>query len=190
MTDNHTGRGLDFLRHRDLPFYTLTFARDLTAAQLLARMGADPETVAVRDRRQLSLDLGDLLSNENEPVVTTGSSGPWSWAWEQAGVHGLTTRILQAVSAGTEAVVLHHNPEAYVFTHACDGVVSSTFNTLQRDPPATTDAHLRQHLPVLARSSDDPHSVLTLLEDAFGLQLTRDSATVQPNLSGRLRSIR
>ncbi|WP_371648636.1 MULTISPECIES: DUF6461 domain-containing protein [unclassified Streptomyces] len=108
MTGRFEGRGLDLLRG-DFPFYTVTFVRDLAPSELLMRMGADPSTVAVRDMDELAADFGDYFSDEIEPVVSSGTTRCWSWAWEEGGVHGLHAPILRAVSIGTEAVVLHHN---------------------------------------------------------------------------------
>ncbi|WP_234311650.1 hypothetical protein [Streptomyces griseus] len=86
MTSTEVGRGLDLFRESDFPIYTLTFVQDMPPAELLARMGVDPETLALRDAMDLSDDLGDDLFDDEQPVVTSGIDGSWTWAWEQGGV--------------------------------------------------------------------------------------------------------
>ncbi|MBT2450807.1 hypothetical protein J7F03_27790 [Streptomyces sp. ISL-43] len=49
MTSAHAGRDLEMFRVGDFPLYTLTFVRGLSPLELLTRMGADPETLALRD---------------------------------------------------------------------------------------------------------------------------------------------
>ncbi|MBZ9643770.1 DUF6461 domain-containing protein [Streptomyces sp. PSKA30] len=130
------GRGLDLFREGDFPFYTLTFVRSLPPVELLTRMGVDPSTLALRDAMDLSDDLGDDLFDDEEPVVTTGIDGSWTWAWEQGGMHGLDERILGAVSAGTEAVVLHYNEKPmHWFKYAVRSDVIVDFHTLQAIEP-------------------------------------------------------
>ncbi|MGW5591290.1 hypothetical protein ACWEWF_46565, partial [Streptomyces sp. NPDC003857] len=79
MTISATGRGLDQFRG-DIPIYTLTFAKGLSPTELLTRMGVDPDTLALRDPMDLHDDFGDTLYDEDEPVVTTGTDGAWTWA--------------------------------------------------------------------------------------------------------------
>ncbi|MEV4190466.1 DUF6461 domain-containing protein [Streptomyces toxytricini] len=72
----------------------------------------------------LSDDFGGDLLDDEEPVVTTGVDGSWTWAWEQGGVHGLDERILSVVSVGTDAVALHYNEKPmHWFKYAVDGDV-------------------------------------------------------------------
>ncbi|MEU1047181.1 hypothetical protein ABZ400_18725 [Streptomyces sp. NPDC005897] len=73
----------------------------MSPTELLGRMGADPEAVALRDSVDLVDEFGDTPLDEDEPVVTTGSDGLWTWAWEQGGIHGLDEGVLSRVSHGT-----------------------------------------------------------------------------------------
>ncbi|MET9776581.1 DUF6461 domain-containing protein [Streptomyces sp. NPDC006367] len=190
MTSTGMSRGLDLLRGGDFPFYTLTFVRDLPPAELLARMGVDPETLALRDAVDLSDDLGDDLFDDEEPVVTSGIDGAWTWAWEQGGMHGLDEGILSRVSAGTEAVVLHHNEKPmHWFTYAVGGEVVVGFHTLQaieptgQDPARLDDA--MRPLGLVPGEVAPLHSVLALAENAFGIRL-RQPDDADERWSGRL----
>jgi hypothetical protein len=82
-------RGLGLFREGDFPFCTLTFVRNLPPADLLTRMRVDPADLALRDATGLQDDFDDDLYDDDEPVVTTGIDGLWTWAWEQGGMHGL-----------------------------------------------------------------------------------------------------
>ncbi|WCD94288.1 DUF6461 domain-containing protein [Streptomyces sp. HUAS 31] len=171
--------GLDFLR-ADIPIYTiytLTFARQIPPQELLARMGADPDSVALRDETSLHDEYGDTLLDADEPVVTTGVDGAWTWAWEQGGMHGLDERILSAVSQGTEAVVLHYNEKPmYWFKYAADGDILVDFHTLgPLEPTGPAPAQLDEAMRPLGLVPGRPvplDSVLPLAENAFGLRVT------------------
>lgn len=169
-------RGLDYFR-ADIPIYTLTFAKGLLPTELLTRMGVDPETLALRDAVGLEDAFGDTLLDEDEPVVTTGSNGAWTWAWEQGGSHGLDERVLSKVSQGTEAVALHYNEKPmYWFRYAVGGDIVVGFNTLQPIEPTGLDPQrLDAFMRPLGLVPGEPapvHSVLALAEDAFGLRVT------------------
>ncbi|MFD6799709.1 DUF6461 domain-containing protein [Streptomyces cyaneofuscatus] len=191
MTGTHADRGLEMFRVGDFPLYTLTFVRDTSPTELLSRMGVDPESLALRDGMDLADDFGDDLYDGEEPVVTTGVDGSWTWAWEQGGVHGLDQRILSAVSRGTEAVALHHNEKPmYWFTYAVDGEVVVDFHTLQAieptgQDPTRLDDHMRP-LGLVPGAWDPLHAVLSLVENAFGIRLTQPAEVDDPRLSGRL----
>ncbi|MGW2550388.1 DUF6461 domain-containing protein [Streptomyces sp. NPDC001635] len=176
MTISATGRGLDQFRG-DIPIYTLTFAKSLSPTELLTRMGVDPDTLALRDPMDLHDDFDDTLYDEDEPVVTTGTDGAWTWAWEQGGSHGLDARILSEVSRGAEAVALHYNEKPmHWFKYAVNGDIIVDFHTLQPiEPtgmdPQRLDAFMRP-LGLIPGRSDPLHSVLALAENAFGLRVT------------------
>ncbi|MEV1066126.1 DUF6461 domain-containing protein [Streptomyces sp. NPDC050263] len=170
------GRGLDFFR-ADVPIYTLTFAKRVSPQVLLTRMGADPDSVALRDEMSLHDEYGDTLLDDDEPVVTTGVDGAWTWAWKQGGMHGLDERILCAVSMGTEAVVLHCNEKPmHWFTYAADGDILVGFHTLgPLEPTGLSPAQLDEAMRPLGLVPGQPvplHNVLSLAENAFGLRVT------------------
>ncbi|MET8898762.1 DUF6461 domain-containing protein [Streptomyces albogriseolus] len=191
MTSIGMGRGLDLFREGDFPIYTLTFVRDLTPADLLTRMGVDPETLALRNAVDLSDDLGDDLFDDEEPVVTSGIDGSWTWAWEQGGLHGLDDRILSVVSAGTEAVALHYNEKPmHWFKYAVGGEIIVDFHTLQaieptgQDPARLDDA--MRPLGLVTGQVAPLHSVLALVENAFDIRLRRPDEVDDERWSGRL----
>src|SRR4051812_37082493 len=115
--------GLGWMYGRDLPLLSLTFARDLTARQLLERMGADPATLAVRDMDTFLNDFRHVLSEEDGFVVTAGQYGSWAWAWEDSSWLCVEDPdLICRVSVGTEALVLHANEKPMVeFLYAQDG---------------------------------------------------------------------
>ncbi|MFE3169775.1 DUF6461 domain-containing protein [Streptomyces sp. NPDC059224] len=196
MTTTGASRGLDLFRHGDIPIYTLTFVRDVPPAELLTRMGVDPETLALRGggAADLADGLGDDLYDGDEPVVTTGVDGSWTWAWELGGLHGLDERVVGAVSAGTEAVVLHYNEKPmHWFKYAVGGDVVVDFHTLHAiDPighdPARLDDTMRP-LGLVRGEVAPPHSALALLENAFGIGLTDPTSADDQRWSGRLRAL-
>ncbi|MFR0355238.1 DUF6461 domain-containing protein [Streptomyces sediminimaris] len=191
MTSMGMSRGLDLFREGDFPIYTLTFVRDLTPAELLTRMAVDPETLALRDAVDLSADLGDDLFDDEEPVVTSGIDHPWTWAWEQGGVHGLDERILSRVSVGTEAVVLHYNEKPmHWFKYAVGGEIVVDFHTLQaieptgHDPARLDDA--MRPLGLVPGQVAPLHSVLALVENVFDIRLRQPDEVGDSRWSGRL----
>ncbi len=181
-------------REGDFPFYTLTFVRDLPPEELLTRMRVDPTTLALRDGTDLLDDFGDDLFDDDEPVVTTGVDGSWTWAWEEGGTHGLDERILSAVSAGTEAVALHYNEKPmHCFKYAVSGEIIVEFDTLQAmEPggrePARLDGIMRP-LGLVPGRVAPLHSVLGLVENAFGISLTNPREADDECWSGRLRPL-
>ncbi|MFB7462884.1 DUF6461 domain-containing protein [Streptomyces sp. NPDC056224] len=191
MTSTHGGGGLDLFREGDFPFFTLTFVRGVAPAEVLSRMGVDPSTLALRDATDLSDDFDDDFLDDDEPVVTTGTDGPWTWAWEQGGMHGLDERILQAVSTGTEAVVLHYNEKPmHWFKYAVNGETVVDFHTLQEleptgQDPTRLDEHMRP-LGLVPGRVAPLYGVLALAEDAFGIRLTKPGDVDDARWSGRL----
>ncbi|MCX4741067.1 DUF6461 domain-containing protein [Streptomyces antibioticus] len=176
MTGTDAAHGLDVLR-ADIPFYTLTFAKGLSPIELLTRMGVDPETLALRDRLDLEDYFGDTVLDKDEPVVTTGVDGVWTWAWEQGGSHGLDEAVLSRVSEGTEAVALHYNDKPmHWFKYAVGGDIVVGFHTLQPVEwtgldPHRLDAFMRP-LGLVSGESAPLYGVLALAEAAFGLRVT------------------
>ncbi|MFB7054514.1 DUF6461 domain-containing protein [Streptomyces vinaceus] len=191
MTSAGIGRGLDLIREGDFPIYTLIFVRHLPPAELLTRMGVDPETLALRDAADLADDLGDDLCDDEEPVVTSGIDGLWTWAWEEGGAHGLDERILSRVSVGTEAVVLHYNEKPmHWFKYAVGGEIIVDFHTLQaieptgQDPARLDDA--MRPLGLVPGQVAPLHSVLALVENAFDIRLRQPDDVDDERWSGRL----
>ncbi|MGW1892333.1 DUF6461 domain-containing protein [Streptomyces sp. NPDC002004] len=169
-------RGLDFFRG-DVPIYTLTFAKGISAVELLSRMRADHDTLALRDAASLNDEYGDTFFDEDEPVVTTGTDGAWTWAWEQGGMHGLNEQILSAASQGTEAVALHYNDKPmHWFKYAVNGDILVDFHTLEAIRPTGLEPQrldtVMRPLGLLPGQPAPPHSVLALAENAFDLQAT------------------
>jgi hypothetical protein len=124
--------GLSWMYGSDLPLLSLTFARDLTARQLLERMGADHATIAERDQEAFYDDLGDILFDEDANVVSAGRYGQWAWVWEHASWLCVEDDDLVGnASIGTAALVLNANEKPMVeFRYAEDGQLVTWINTV------------------------------------------------------------
>ncbi|MFI0446606.1 DUF6461 domain-containing protein [Actinomadura sp. 6N118] len=192
--------GLAWMYGRDLPLLSLTFARDLTAWQLLNRMGVDSATLAMRDQDIFLDEFGDMLYDDGAYVVSAGRYGSWAWAWE----HGSWLCIedddlVRRVSARTTAVVLHANEKAMAeFLYAEDGQLSVGINTLLSLRPEDrlgSDPHrLDTELRALGADPDrgeyGPLGLRGLfyrLVENFGVGLPREDLNKNPVLSGRLK---
>ncbi len=176
MTISATGRGLDQFRG-DIPIYTLTFAKSLSPTELLTRMGVDPDTLALRDPMDLHDDFDDTLYDEDEPVVTTGTDGAWTWAWEQGGSHGLDARILSEVSRGPRPLLCTTTKSRCTGSSTRSTATSSSTSTRSsrsNRPAWTRSGSTRSLRPLglIPGRSDPLHSVLALAENAFGLRVT------------------
>ncbi|MER6366543.1 DUF6461 domain-containing protein [Kitasatospora sp. NPDC001527] len=129
--------GLGWMYGTDLPLVSVTFARDLTARQLLERMGADPSTLAERTQEEFHEDFGDILYKDGAYVVTAGQYGAWAWVWE----HGSwlcveDDDLLCELSAGTAALALHANEKPMVdFRYAENGQLVTGLDTLRGIQP-------------------------------------------------------
>ncbi|MEQ8146386.1 DUF6461 domain-containing protein [Streptomyces sp. OP7] len=169
MTEAGARRGLDWFRYQDLPFYTLTFARNMSPVELLTRMGVDADTLALRDDDEFFDAFGEDLYDDEEPVVESGMHGVWACAWERGGEHGLDDGILRRVSLGTESAVIHHNEKPMDwFKYAVDSEVVVDFDTLQAIEPAGTDPAaldgIMRPLGLVPGDVAPTHGVLALVE--------------------------
>ncbi|MBH0780878.1 DUF6461 domain-containing protein [Nocardia bovistercoris] len=153
--------GLGWMYGRDLPLLGLTFARDVTARQLLERMGVHRHTVAVRGPDDFLAEFGDLLYEYDAYVVTAGQYGRWAYAWETGSGKCIEDRdLVLRASAGTAAVVLYYNEKPMVeFLYAEDGELVTGLNTL-----------LSMNLAPQDRAGSDPHRFDVEL-DALGARL-------------------
>ncbi|NUU22235.1 MAG: hypothetical protein HOV68_12090 [Streptomycetaceae bacterium] len=117
---------------RDLPLLSLTFAHGLTPSELLARMGADPDTVAVRDRRAFDAEFGPMLFDDDAYVVVAGRCGEWAWAEEPGSWRCVDDDdLVRRASEGTRALVLHTNEKPmFEFRYAEDGRLVTGICTL------------------------------------------------------------
>ncbi|GAA0968241.1 DUF6461 domain-containing protein [Actinocorallia libanotica] len=198
--------GLGWMYGRDLPLLSLTFARGLTPNQLLDRMGADPDTVAVRDRRTFDRDFEDLLLDEDGYVVQAGRHGAWSWAWEEGSRRCVEDRdLILRVSAGTEALVLHKNEKTMVdFRYARDGRLVTGINTLcgitADGRSGSSPDHFVARMRELGADPDNApgpgideygplgcSGLFYRLAEDLGVVLPHEDLVTHPSLNGRLR---
>lgn len=191
--------GLGWMYGSDLPLLSLTFARDLTARQLLERMGAKPATLAVRSQDDLYEEFEDLYEAE-ACLVSAGRYGDWAWAWEHASWRCTEdVGLIGNVSKGTAAVVLHVANGRVEFWYAEDGRLISAFDSysgLRPDDrfgaePSRFDSGLRAYGATPDDGGYGPLGCLGLflcLGESLGIGLPQDVLVNEPVLSARLTS--
>lgn len=192
--------GLDWMYGRDLPLLSLTFARDLTAWQLLERMGADPATLALREQDDFHEEFGDVLYDNGAYVVSAGQYGPWAWAWEHGSWLCVQDKdLVRRVSVGTTGLVLHANEKPLVdFRYAEDGQLITGIHTLLSLRPEDRtgrDPH-RFDTELLALGADPEHreygplgirGIFYRLAEGLGVGVPRADLNTHPVVSARLR---
>ncbi|MEV0109334.1 DUF6461 domain-containing protein [Nocardia sp. NPDC050799] len=196
---NTTTGGLGWMYDRDLPLVSLTFARQINAQELLARMGVDQDTVAMRGPDDFHYELGGLLYTSDGYVVSAGHYRSWAWAWEHGSWKSLHDRgLMLRASIGTAALELRASMKpGAVFQYAENGRLITGLDT--------TDSSL-------ARTGSDPHRFDTEIQalggrpeeseygprgslgmfyglaEHLGVGIPEDDLINRPVLSGRLLS--
>ncbi len=179
---------LDYARGRvaDLGArFGVTFIKDVSAEEALTRMGALPGTVQVRD---------------NSPGYAAAlSAGRWTLVVDPDGGTGGDHVLLEAVSAGTEAVSVFRDASAAPrFTYARDGVTTVAFDPSYPSPELTWGAepellrHLMQALGLREPAGEDDETwrdpeakSLVLAQRLTNARVPADALT-RPRLSARL----
>lgn len=191
--------GLDWMYGRDLPLLSLTFALDLTARQLLERMGADPATLALREQDVFVEEFAEILYDDAY-VVSAGQFGPWAWAWEHGSWLCVEDEDLVCrVSVGTIGMVLHANEKPMVkFRYAEDGQLItgiSTSRSLRPEDRTGRDPH-RFDTELLALGADPERSeygplgmrgIFYRLAEDLGVGIPREDLSTRPVVSAQLR---
>jgi hypothetical protein len=193
--------GMSWMYGSDLPLLSLTFARGITARELLDRMDAVPATVAVRDKEQFDRDFGAMLFDDDDSfVVSAGKYGDWAWAWEHDSWRNIEAPgLLPRVSEGTAAMVLHANEKPMViFRYAEAGELVVGINTLlslrTKDRTGSNPQFLDTQLFALGADPEEdedgplgPRGLFYRLVEGFGAGLPLADLMENPRLSGRLR---
>ncbi|MGC0418000.1 DUF6461 domain-containing protein [Embleya sp. AB8] len=117
--------------------YCVTFARGLSAVELLRRMGCDVATAAMKspiDANHWIEDIADELGHQavadREWVIRAGEADGWAFAVEDGGVRGIDSEVLAAVSAGTVAMSTYRSINAEnLFIYAEFGSLLCGFDT-------------------------------------------------------------
>lgn len=104
--------------------YCVTFARGLSARELLRRMGCDVTRTArksVIDANHWIEDVAEEFGRAavagREGVIRAGEADGWAFAFEDAGSRGTHRDVLAAVSAGTVALSTFENINALTMFH-------------------------------------------------------------------------
>ncbi|WP_204038206.1 DUF6461 domain-containing protein [Micromonospora qiuiae] len=87
-----------------LIMWCVTFTRAITAPDVLARYGADPQAARLLERDEAH-PLYDATAQEGS-VLRAGSFGEWSFCWEEHGIAGAMFGTCAALSEGTETLSL------------------------------------------------------------------------------------
>lgn len=192
--------GLGWFYGRNLPLLSLTFARGITARQLLNRMGADSATLALRSQEVFLDEFGDVLYDDDAYVVSAGQYASWAWAWE----HGSwlcveDDDLVRRVSADTTAVVLHANEKPMVeFRYAEDGRLVTGINTLlSLRPEDRTGSEPHRFDATLRALEADPDSgdygplglrgLFYRVAEDLGIGLPHEDLNKTPVFSGQLQ---
>ncbi len=179
---------LDYARGRvaDLGArFCLTFVKDVSEQEALTRMGALPGTVQVRDTPGA--------------YAAALSLGRWTLVAEPDGGSGGDHVLLEAVSAGSEAVSVFRDASAAPrFTYAKDGVTAVAFDPSYPSPELTWGAepellrHLMQALGLREPAGEDDETwrdpeakALVLAQRLTNARVPADALT-RPRLSARL----
>ncbi|MFI6167883.1 DUF6461 domain-containing protein [Nocardia sp. NPDC051052] len=188
--------GLGWMYGRDLPLLSLTFARQINARELLARMGVDQNTVAVREPDDFHNELGDLLNVDGGYVVSAGHYRSWAWAWEHGSWKCVEDRaLLLRASIGTAALVLHtHEKPGVVFQYAEEGRLVTGLDTTNDFAQTGSDPHrFDTEIQALGARPEEreygplgPDEMFYRLAENLGIGLPLDDLNDRPVLSGRL----
>lgn len=193
---NTTTDGLEWMYGRDLPLLGITFARQVDARELLARMGGDHDTVAVREQSDFHSELGGLLYARDGYVVSAGHFRSWAWVWEHGSWKCAEDRgLVLRASIGTAALVLYagEKPGA-MFRYAEDGRLITGLDTTDGFTRTGSDPHrFDAEMQALGAQPEQheygtagPRGMFYTLAANLGVGLPRDDLIDRPVLSGRL----
>ncbi|MGI5429187.1 SMI1/KNR4 family protein [Streptomyces sp. CA-179760] len=100
----------------------VAFAAGLSPAEMLRRLGAIPDTVRPRDRRQAQRAVESAWA-AHRPLARAGAVDGWAYATIEGGAAQFARpEVLRALSAGTRVVVLTRQGPEVALTFAEDGV--------------------------------------------------------------------
>ncbi|NEB01907.1 hypothetical protein G3I78_22965 [Streptomyces sp. SID13726] len=185
-------------RDVDLGYWVL-FARGMSPADLLVRLGldVDPDQVLTRE------EANDLADDTGDVVVRAGASRGWAYAFVEGGPAGPDSLgAVRRLAAGTEAVDVWRTVNADCsFGYAQDGQIVCRFEPGREhectgaDPDRLGGAMREAGLLMSDGRSHWGHGVaagrpelraLALAESAFGVDLPRAEVLEEPVLAARL----
>jgi hypothetical protein len=169
--------------------FALTFARRVSARELLLRLGCPPDSLTLLTRDDA--EEQELEDPDTGHVVRAGEHGSWAWAIQMWGTRILAADVLGAVSAGTEAVVLVNSSLPW-FAYVADGGEVCSFDAGM--PHLRYGSDPDRFLPLMAEAGilsgpDQPGdrpvlAMLRLAELAFSLSLPKDAVESQETAAG------
>ncbi|MEU0936212.1 DUF6461 domain-containing protein [Embleya sp. NPDC005971] len=173
----------------------VTFARGLEPLELLIRLGCDPATAVPMGL----VDATETYFDTGVETIRAGTSRGWAYAVETTGNRGSRPGVLDAVSAGAEAILVYAdiNPVAYLL-HAVNGEIVCGFEEDAPDDRIGTDPdRLLPHLitaGLLGPDGEPPDDdapargcALRMAETVFGLDLPHDAVVHGLLLAAGLR---
>lgn len=148
----------------------ITFARGLTEAGMISRLGGDPADTAAastgRTAEQVAAYEASWVSGYR-PVVRVGRAGDageadaWVFAFEQRHEEGLRDEALRRLSAGTTAVSVGFTGMITKLGYAEDGVVIGRFDSRWPQPVAGMGpGGLRSRLEQAGLLPNDPERLV------------------------------
>lgn len=157
--------------------YWVIFARDMTATEILARMGVVDPGASMLTR----IESNELADESDGVAVRAGRANGWAFLMVEGGpVRANGLGDLSRISAGTEAVEFWCTVNSdMMFTYAKSGTIMVRFEPGREyeregaDPdllvPAMEDAGLIGNEVV----GDPENQVLSMMESRFGLDLSQ-----------------
>lgn len=181
--------GLQWLSTAYPETFALTFARGLSAHELLLRLGCPQDSLTLLTRDEA--EEQELENPDAGHIVRAGEHGGWAWAIQLWGARVLDEGVLGAVSAGTEGVALVNSALPW-FAYAADGGEICSFDVgmpwLRHGSDPDRFLQLMAEAGVLS-GPDQPHvrpvlAMLRLAEMGFSLSLPKDAVEAQETVAG------
>lgn len=176
--------GLQWLSTAYPETFALTFARGLSARELLLRLGCPQDSLTLLTRDEA--EEQELENPDAGHIVRAGEHGSWAWAIQLWGTRIFAEDVLGTVSAGTEVVVLANSSLPW-FAYWADGGKVCSFDVGM--PHLRYGSDPDRFLPLMAEadvlSGPDPVlAMLRLAELAFSLSLPKDAVESQETVAG------
>ena len=171
--------------------FALTFARGVSARELLLRLGCPQDSLTLLTRDDA--EEQELQDPDAGHIARAGVHGAWAWAIQLWGTRILDADVLGEVSAGTEAVALVNSSLPW-FAYAADGREVCSFDAGM--PHLRYGSDPDRFLPLMTEAGvlsgpDQPRvrpvlAMLRLAELAFSLSLPEDAVESQETAAGVL----
>ncbi|MGW1071601.1 DUF6461 domain-containing protein [Streptomyces sp. NPDC002537] len=186
--------GLRWLPHSFREGFCVSFVRGVTPDGLLSRLGGITETA--KDLTRAEAEEAELFDEADGSVIRAGSCGEWAYAIENWGAHGIQSEIAEAISRGTESVVIANTADGSIFfIHATNGHIVCAFDpSLPHLRSGTDPDHLiaaMENVGLASNKEPGGHAlqaILQLAEEEFQISLPRQQVEHDTLLAMRISS--